>query len=131
MNENRDTLAEQLSNAEAQLRGHRSFVNELKAKTAEHGTAAEHFETDLMEAEHNAEFYEAEVARIKRLMGELPAAEAYWVYEDSAGEWRWRLLAGNNRIIADSGEGYQDRQDCLHGIALVKGSQDAPVKEKS
>ena len=28
------------------------------------------------------------------------------VYEDSAGEWRWRGIAGNGEIIADSGEGY-------------------------
>ena len=27
-------------------------------------------------------------------------------YEDKAGEWRWRLIANNGRIIADSAEGY-------------------------
>ena len=29
------------------------------------------------------------------------------VYRDERREWRWRLLATNNRIIADSGEGYK------------------------
>ena len=28
------------------------------------------------------------------------------VYEDSAGEYRWRGIAGNGEVIADSGEGY-------------------------
>jgi uncharacterized protein YegP (UPF0339 family) len=31
----------------------------------------------------------------------------YVYYKDAKGEWRWRLVAANGRIIADSGEGYQ------------------------
>jgi len=31
------------------------------------------------------------------------------VYEDAAGEWRWRLVHWNGNIIADSGEGYASR----------------------
>jgi len=27
-------------------------------------------------------------------------------YQDRAGEWRWRLIAANGRIVVDSGEGY-------------------------
>ena len=46
------------------------------------------------------------------------------VYADKAGEWRWRFRASNGKIIADSGEGYKDQQDCLHGRDLVK--QEAP-----
>ncbi len=37
-------------------------------------------------------------------------------------EWRWRLRAINGRIIADSGESYKNRDDCLAGIALVQGT---------
>jgi uncharacterized protein YegP (UPF0339 family) len=54
---------------------------------------------------------------------------AYYVYQDSQGQWRWRLLAGNRQIIATSGEGYVRKVDCLHGIDLVKGSGSAPVYE--
>lgn len=44
-------------------------------------------------------------------------------------EWRWRLRAGNHKIIADSGESYQKQDDCLHGIVLVMGtSTDTPIK---
>lgn len=52
---------------------------------------------------------------------------AYYVYRDSQGYWRWRLKATNGRIIADSGEGYANKADCLAGITLVKGSSAAPV----
>jgi uncharacterized protein YegP (UPF0339 family) len=44
-------------------------------------------------------------------------------------QWRWHLKAGNGRIIADSGEGYNNEQDCLDGIELVKNSKAAPVRK--
>jgi len=55
---------------------------------------------------------------------------AYYVYKDQRGEWRWYLMAANNRKLADSGEGYQQKQNCLDAIALVKGSSTAPVYER-
>ncbi len=55
----------------------------------------------------------------------------YWVFRDTAGQWRWRLRAANNQIIAVSGEGYKAKADCLHGISLVKKSHNAPVKESA
>jgi len=54
---------------------------------------------------------------------------AYYIYKDVSGYWRWRLLAGNNRIIANSGEGYHNKTDCYAAIDLVKGSSRAPVYE--
>jgi uncharacterized protein YegP (UPF0339 family) len=54
----------------------------------------------------------------------------YKVYKDRSGEWRWRLVAANGNTLADSGEGYRNKQDCLAGIELVKGSKDAPVEEE-
>ena len=53
----------------------------------------------------------------------------YEVYRDRSSQWRWRLKAANGRIIADSGEGYINKSDCLTGITLVKGSASAPVRE--
>jgi uncharacterized protein YegP (UPF0339 family) len=53
----------------------------------------------------------------------------YEVYLDKQGYWRWRYVAyQNGKIIADSGEGYVNKSDCLHGIALMKGSANAPVR---
>lgn len=31
------------------------------------------------------------------------------VYQDAARLWRWRFIAPNGRIMADSGEGYSTR----------------------
>ena len=42
------------------------------------------------------------------------------VYLDARNEWRWRGHANNRRIIADSGEGYVNRADCLAGIRIIK-----------
>lgn len=52
---------------------------------------------------------------------------AYHMYLDVNGQWRWRLVAGNNRIIANSGEGYYNEADCKHAIDLVASSSGTPV----
>jgi uncharacterized protein YegP (UPF0339 family) len=44
------------------------------------------------------------------------------LYEDAAGEWRWRLVAANGNIIADSGEGYASKQGAKRGIRSVKST---------
>lgn len=51
----------------------------------------------------------------------------YVMYQDTAGYWRWRFVAANNRIIAVSSESYHNKNDCLWSINLVKGSANAPV----
>ena len=43
----------------------------------------------------------------------------FYIFKDKAGQWRWNLHAANNRIVADSGEGYFNREDCLAAIGLV------------
>jgi uncharacterized protein YegP (UPF0339 family) len=35
------------------------------------------------------------------------------VYEDAAGEWRWRAKSRNGNVVADSGEAYVSRADAL------------------
>jgi uncharacterized protein YegP (UPF0339 family) len=42
------------------------------------------------------------------------------IYKDTKGEYRWRFRADNNKIVADSAEGYNNKADCEHGIDLVK-----------
>ena len=54
----------------------------------------------------------------------------YYIYKDAAGQWRWRLVASNNRNIANSGEGYHNKEDCRAAVELVKNSGDAPVVEQ-
>lgn len=50
-------------------------------------------------------------------------------YRDHQQQWRWRLYAANNQIVADSGEAYSTKAACLHGISLVKSAWNAPVYE--
>lgn len=52
---------------------------------------------------------------------------AFEIYEDSAGEYRWRLRHRNGNIIADGGEGYSDRSGARDGIESVK--RNAPNTE--
>jgi uncharacterized protein YegP (UPF0339 family) len=52
----------------------------------------------------------------------------FFVYKDQRFEWRWRLVAGNNRIIADSGEGYINRQDCVRILNMFAGDARVPIR---
>lgn len=36
-------------------------------------------------------------------------------------KWRWRYVAANGNILADSGQGYTRRIDCLAGASAVTG----------
>lgn len=38
------------------------------------------------------------------------------IYRDGADEYRWRLVARNGRIIADSAEGYADKYHCEQAV---------------
>jgi len=52
----------------------------------------------------------------------------FQVYKDAKDEWRWRLVAANGKIIAVPGEGYKNKNDCLHDIDLVKAASAAEVR---
>lgn len=54
----------------------------------------------------------------------------YYIRRDAIGQWRWRLRAANHRIVAESGEAYRNRDDCIAAIALVKGSTTSPIREE-
>jgi uncharacterized protein YegP (UPF0339 family) len=41
-------------------------------------------------------------------------------YKDDAQEWRWRFQAKNNKILADSNEGYVSESNVKRAIANVK-----------
>ena len=64
------------------------------------------------------------IERVKQYGRDAPALDvtssAFEVYEDSAGEYRWRLRHRNGNILADSGEGYASRSAAEDGIDSVK-----------
>ena len=54
------------------------------------------------------------------------------VYVGGDDDYRWRLQSGNNKVIAASSEGYEEKDDCLHAIDLVKRhASNAPVKDET
>lgn len=34
-------------------------------------------------------------------------------YKDVKGEWRWRRVAPNGKVVGASAEGYKNREDCI------------------
>lgn len=45
-------------------------------------------------------------------------------------QWRWRLRAANNKIIATSGESYINRADAMHSIGLLVSIDNSNLKIK-
>ena len=41
------------------------------------------------------------------------------VYVDRGAEWRWRMVAENNRIVAVSGEGFTRRLDAHRSVESI------------
>ncbi|MFB6141050.1 MAG: DUF1508 domain-containing protein [Halosimplex sp.] len=66
------------------------------------------------------------VERIRERVDDLE----FEVYEDNAGETRWRLLSGNDNVLADSGEGYSSRDEAEEAVDRVREyAPDADVLE--
>ncbi len=55
----------------------------------------------------------------------------YYVYKDLSNQWRWTLYAANGRKIANAGEGYLNKADCVHAINLVASTTGAPIRYQS
>jgi uncharacterized protein YegP (UPF0339 family) len=42
-------------------------------------------------------------------------------YEDLVGKWRWRLVAGNDRAVATSGESFDSHWHAMRAAEDVRG----------
>lgn len=51
------------------------------------------------------------------------------LYTDKAGEYRFRLKAGNGEVIALSSEGYSSKSGALNGIDSIRRNADSEVVE--
>lgn len=55
----------------------------------------------------------------------------FWLYKDANGQYRWTLEAANGKKIANSGEGYHNRQDAINAVQLVMDTnRQTPFKER-
>ena len=60
-----------------------------------------------------------------------PSQGHFEVYEDRAGEWRWRLVHRNGNIIADGGEGYASKRNAIRGVRSVqRNAPGAGIEER-
>jgi amphi-Trp domain-containing protein len=58
---------------------------------------------------------------------QLVSLGRFELFEDQAGEWRWRLVHRNGNIVATSGEGYTRKHNARKGLRSVM--RDAPGAE--
>jgi uncharacterized protein YegP (UPF0339 family) len=53
------------------------------------------------------------------------------VFQDTAGLWRWRVLAVNGRVVADSGEGYSTKANAHRAVDDLNHTDwPLPVKDR-
>src|SRR5262245_46513298 len=49
------------------------------------------------------------------------------VYQDSAKDYRWRLVSGEDKdrqVLATGGQGYKAKADCMHGLKSIQEGSD-------
>jgi uncharacterized protein YegP (UPF0339 family) len=44
------------------------------------------------------------------------------VYQDLRGEWRWRFVAENGRVMADGAEGYDEKRGVDKALDTICGA---------
>lgn len=44
----------------------------------------------------------------------------FYIYKDTAKQWRWRFVATNGKTIAVSSEAYHNLVDCEHSVKLLQ-----------
>lgn len=99
-------------------------VAEIVAATMEESEVEVNAEGGKQVAEYFLAIYKAlEAGEVKSVNGKFE------VYADNAGEYRFRLKAGNGETVAVS-EGYKTKAACLRGIESVRRNAAAPTVEK-
>lgn len=56
----------------------------------------------------------------------------FQIYKDNASNYRWRLRANNNEIVAISSESYETKTGCKNSIQWVKtNAPDASTEDET
>ncbi|WP_449271527.1 HVO_2922 family protein [Haloparvum sedimenti] len=101
-----ETLREESAGTATEMEGTAAELDETTAELEETQTRVRELEEELAAASA-----ELETLRTSRARFEL--------YEDRAGETRWRLRHRNGNVVADSGQGYSSRQKAQQGMHSV------------
>jgi len=54
----------------------------------------------------------------------------FQIYKDVTGEWRFRMVAGNNEIIGVCSEGYKHRRSCIDTVRVIQKDAAMAVVEE-
>lgn len=76
-----------------------------------------------------AEYFLAIYKALEQGEATTPNSGSYELYQDNAGEFRFRLKAGNGEVIAVS-EGYKTKAACRKGIESVRRNAGSPTVEE-
>ncbi len=44
----------------------------------------------------------------------------YEIYQDKAGQWRWRLRARNGQLVANGGEAFASKSNVIRSLESVR-----------
>lgn len=69
MKANSELAERELAEFEEKLRGLRAYIGAMKERADHHDTDDEHYDDDLMKAENDAAYYEAEIGRLRGSSG--------------------------------------------------------------
>ena len=93
----------------------------LEADLADVRAERDQLEDQLADERSDAEAGDAERADLQATVDDLHASQArFELYEDKAGQWRWRLRHRNGNVIADGGEGYTRKYNAQKGMQSVR-----------
>jgi uncharacterized protein YegP (UPF0339 family) len=93
----------------------------LEADLAAVREERDHLESELAEARSEADAGESERSDLQATVDTLHASQArFELYEDKAGQWRWRLRHRNGNVVADGGEGYTRKHNAQKGMQSVR-----------
>jgi len=72
MQDQRAMLEDERSEFQEKLRNLRAYARALKESASKHDLDESHYSTDLMRAENDAQYYEAEIGRLTEALGGAP-----------------------------------------------------------
>ncbi|MCG1003070.1 MULTISPECIES: HVO_2922 family protein [Halobacterium] len=85
-----------------------------RAETAERDQRIEDVESELEAAERARDELDGEIESLRTSQAQFE------LYEDKAGEFRWRLRHRNGNVVADSGQGYTQKHNAQKGMQSVR-----------
>jgi uncharacterized protein YegP (UPF0339 family) len=107
-------MEDEIEELQAERDRHRERIDDLETALDEREGTIESLEATVDQREETIESLEADVAEFERSLAQFE------LFEDKAGEYRWRLRHRNTNVIADSGEGYASKQKAQQGLASVR-----------